>query len=674
MMEGESAGTLCDICCGLLEYMETNEGRLFETRPLHEDYESLQRSLRSDCALCATLPYDQASLDHDMPKIRYIKHDGYTHLYFEYNDGRKSYTIDHQFALCRVESDKALFHYSQEASIKTNTGTTKVLSVAREWMSRCVHGHDECMPKTQKPNQYPSRLLEIQEDAVRLVERGQHCFKGPYATLSHSWGGAHLKMLTSQTLPEFRNGITLRDLPPTFRDAICVARYLEIPYLWIDCYCILQSEGSRNDDQQHEIARMGEVYSNAILNIGAAAATSPMDGCFVQRKPKPPIRIKFTSKAYGSDQLYLLFDDKQLSKDYLEFVTPSQSSMFSRAWCMQERFLCPRMLHFCRTGLFWECNTVRLASDKLPIDYVCQARGANSLPPFSISGKQGPRSSSDYSVDWSEIVKGYSAMELSSPVEDKFVACGGVAKVMAELIDDEYVAGFFRRDLVANLSWMRMERKPPLLDSSVYRMSDLSESSPSPPSLSEDSSPETESSLILTSTAQRPKTVQKLKPWRAPSWSWASLDCEISFPGPSSNLQMSADIVALDCKLVDPSNPYGALSSGTITLRGWTIDSEIDWHRSGNAFAHRGKFYVNVTHDDADADDPRENLVIFLTMLNDLELNFEPVSRVDGLVLAPVDNNSTKAGQTFRRVGSFWDEDISNETRQALTERVITII
>ena len=404
MMEREAAGTLCNICCGLFEYMETDEGGFLETRPLHEDKESLQRSLRSDCALCATLPYDQASFDRDMPKVCYIKLEGHTHLAFEYKDGRKSYPIHRQFGLCRVKSDKALFHHSQEASVETNTGTTRVLSVAREWISRCVYGHGECMAKNQKPKQYPSRLLEIQEDAVHLVERGQHRFRGPYATLSHSWGGAQFKMLTSQTLSEFRNGIKLRDLTPTFRDAITVARYLNIPYLWIDCYCILQCEGTRNDDQQHEIAKMGEVYSNAILNIGAAAATSPMDGCFVQRVPKPPIQIKFTSKAYGSDQLYVIFDDEHLSKDYQEFATPSNSSMFSRAWCMQERFLCPRMLHFCRTGLFWECNTVRLASDKLPIDYPWQARFAKHLPPFSIWGKHDPMSmySPGYSVDWTD--------------------------------------------------------------------------------------------------------------------------------------------------------------------------------------------------------------------------------------------------------------------------------
>jgi hypothetical protein len=80
------------------------------------------------------------------------------------------------------------------------------------------------------PERYPTRLLDIQEEGVvRLVERKEHRFGGPYATLSHSWGRAHFKVLTSQTLPEFRNGINLQDVPPTFRDAIFVARYLEIP-------------------------------------------------------------------------------------------------------------------------------------------------------------------------------------------------------------------------------------------------------------------------------------------------------------------------------------------------------------------------------------------------------------------------------------------------------------
>jgi hypothetical protein len=299
------------------------------------------------------------------------------------------------------------------------------------------------------------------------------------------------------------------------------------------------------------------------------------------------------------------------------------------------------MLHFGGSGLFWECDTVRLASDMLPVEYSAGADTSYRLPPFSSLGKLIPASASIYTAEWSKIVNIYSTMELSRPAEDKLAACGGVAKVMAELMEDEYVTGFFRRDLVTKLPWTRMDHR---------------------------AAPSAAAAEVKKSITKRSKT------WRAPSWSWASMDGAVSTFSPPLDEETSAQIVALDCKLTDPSNPYGALSSATITLEGWTIEVKIDWSVEDlRASVYRDKDVIEVVLDDVD--EPRKNLMILLTMMGKLDpVHLGARRYVKGLVLAPVDNELFGPGRLFRRVGAFVNGRISTEMSQALERRIIEII
>jgi hypothetical protein len=270
-------------------------------------------------------------------------------------------------------------------------------------------------------------------------------------------------MLTAHTLPEFCSGIHIDDIPPTFRDAIRIAQHLNIRYLWIDCYCIIQSDGARNVEQQLEIAQMGEIYSNAIINIGANNATSPMDGCFVSRRSTPPVHIVFTPVSCSRTEEYLLYEKDKPEDACVEFKDPKTSSVFGRAWCLQERLLCPRMVHFGRSAVFWECDEIKLVSDMVPFVYSKPTYGY-SLP-FSLTPHISLRPTvatvrSPFAVladNWKHIVSKYTNMKLSYPTEDKLVACGGVAKRMADLMGDEYIAGFFRHDLISSLNWTRDE-------------------------------------------------------------------------------------------------------------------------------------------------------------------------------------------------------------------------
>jgi hypothetical protein len=107
----------------------------------------------------------------------------------------------------------------------------------------------------------------------------------PYATLSHCWGGASFLHLTRASLPNFSNGISLIDLPKTFREAIFVARRLDIRYLWIDSLCIMQDRDDLTD-WYNEASMMDQVYIQSVCNISATDARDSSEGLFRNRYPQ----------------------------------------------------------------------------------------------------------------------------------------------------------------------------------------------------------------------------------------------------------------------------------------------------------------------------------------------------------------------------------------------------
>lgn len=170
------------------------------------------------------------------------------------------------------------------------------IDTASLWLSQCLSTHKRCLSDKQ-PEQFPTRLLEILDEVVYLVDCKESRPDGPYATLSHCWGKEPFPTLTNDNIDSYRAGVLIAEFMPTFRHALLVTRKLHIRYLWFDCYCIIQSGDTGDWDLQNQLAHMGEVYFNAILNIGLGYASSPFDTrrkpglekTGVQLRPKNPI-------------------------------------------------------------------------------------------------------------------------------------------------------------------------------------------------------------------------------------------------------------------------------------------------------------------------------------------------------------------------------------------------
>jgi hypothetical protein len=84
------------------------------------------------------------------------------------------------------------------------------------------------------------------------------------------------------TIEERRKRIDFKELPKTFQDAVRVARYLSIRYLWIDSICICQDDVH---EWQREAANMTSIYSNTYLCIAAICASDDMEG-FLEKRPR----------------------------------------------------------------------------------------------------------------------------------------------------------------------------------------------------------------------------------------------------------------------------------------------------------------------------------------------------------------------------------------------------
>lgn len=327
-------------------------------------------------------------------------------------------------------------------------------------------------------------------------------------------------------------GIEVPSLPQTFQDAIVVARKLGIPYLWIDSLCIIQGDSK---DWQHEAALMHHVYRNAACNLSALGAQSSDEGLFLPRNAQSirPLTVEVAWKGYP-EETYAVVDEK--------FWTDRvhNAPLNRRGWVFQERLLAPRVLHFGSEQMYWECHEMD-ACETYPqgLPQVLrqnQQRRFKALYEGSPITSQPENSSidqvsvhDDYDI-WYNLVEQYTKCILTND-EDKLVAVSGIAKVFQFKLKDEYLAGLWRRILLDDLLWHAGPQG-------------------------------NESKGRATSRPQR---------YRAPSWSWASIDGVISPHGHSPTCENKERTMAIVLAAeVSPlsQDSTGQVIGGTIRLRG----------------------------------------------------------------------------------------------------------
>lgn len=405
----------------------------------------------------------------------------------------------------QIPASRQRFHLIAEDDLgtmpdKDDIGPTTDLSSnagkqVSAWISACDRTHVNCTNVT-KSTWVPKRLLDLQFgdlSSVRLVNTSDEGILSPYATLSHCWGPKTKEndFITTQGETEklyMTKGIKVSTLSTNFQQAISVARFIGIRYIWIDSLCIIQGPAS---DFHTEGQFMHKVYRHSYCNIAAADSKDSLGGLFRGRDP-----ADILPGSYQGDGSNAAFGTKtwRIVPENLWEAKLLGSSIYTRGWVFQERMLAPRVLHFTHSQIFWDCGTLSACEGlpnglPLPLDDSASTdrhwRGrlqtSSSLAHVPLSG------ANDDSLEgfWSSAVLNYTRCDLTNQ-SDKSVAIWSIAKLIRDAWDDDYGAGHWGVALEEQLAW---------------RVADIR-------------------------TSKRDVTLQ----WKQPSWSWTSVQGTIVLP------------------------------------------------------------------------------------------------------------------------------------------------
>lgn len=194
---------------------------------------------------------------------------------------------------------------------------------------------------------------------------------------------------------------------------------------------------------------MSDVYQNAFLNIGATASSNSHGGLFYDRNPEllRPCVVTYAREKY------------ELRYPELWEHGINEAPLNKRAWVVQERWLCPRMLHFGREQVFWECCKLvacEVYSRGPPYSFVLRDtiyHGFKQVKPHSDQNHGEGAAEAQLASAWGAIVLQYSSSNLTFH-SDKLIALSGMATQMQRAIKSEYLAGLWKGlGVIAQLDW-----------------------------------------------------------------------------------------------------------------------------------------------------------------------------------------------------------------------------
>jgi len=338
-------------------------------------------------------------------------------------------------------------------------------------MRECTFNHKDCRVDNRHDNFHPTRLVDVgpfktstySSPEFRVVQGSVVPSTERYVTLSHRWPAAHILQLFAENIERLQKGTPISALPRTFRDAFIITRRLGVRYIWIDCLCIIQS-GDDGRDWQRESRLMGTIYANALCNIAAdwpselGGMLSPRDLAVSERVELNILRDRTDGSIFRQRHTATpcagIWDNK---------VT--LAPLNQRGWVFQERLLAPRVIHFCRSEVFWECGT-KTACESFPARMPSLPLEPYPGLPRAIQWFQKTRHLGDNdghpslsmkpaaSSGWKTIVEQYSTFQLTK-ASDKLIAIAGLAACLCAAFEDQYVAGMWIRTILCDLTWYR---------------------------------------------------------------------------------------------------------------------------------------------------------------------------------------------------------------------------
>jgi hypothetical protein len=474
----------------------------------------------------------------------------------------------------------------------TTSALDQVVETTHKWLNVCTQteaagvfatqpSHVRCPPIAE--HSLPTRVLDLRQDRIRLWVTNQE--EKHYLTLSHCWGEKGMIMTTKENLETHQEGISLAELPRTFRDAVDITRGLGYSYLWIDSLCIIQDD---QDDWERESTQMASIYQNSLLTIAASRALDAQSGCILapgekqyiwtpERSAQPveqsrlprskaerifsteiwqPFSVgEYTVRLQPSHEA-LRIDTRRLAEDHIELGLP----LFTRVWFLQERVLSPRVLHFGPMEMFWECfGGMRCECSETDVmghrrSYFqarshhgakrCYAALLEHSTPGNPHRVANASSGSERISLWSKLVEEYSRLRLTYQ-RDRLPALLGIANSQPS-----YFAGTILNDFPQCLYW--------------------------------------EFDPATRTAARRPPSFQ------APTFSWASIEGPINYKSapmyyPQFNTRkVTSELLHRDDK-PEWTELYSVITVPNIIIRGWHGSTSVN-----RVFTQNGKSICEI--------------------------------------------------------------------------------
>lgn len=175
-----------------------------------------------------------------------------------------------------------------------------------------------------------------------MLETEPNGIKGPYVTLSHCWGQEPFMTLRHQNKKKLmEEGVMLTELSKNFQDAVGVARFLGIHYMWTDSLCIIQ--GDKGDfDVEGDL--MDQVYRNSYCNIAATDSFDCNGGLFRHREVNRVLPTRYM--ADGKSAIFGRRAWRVLPDDFWD-TQLLRTVLYTRAWTFQGKkdFKRPHLLN-----------------------------------------------------------------------------------------------------------------------------------------------------------------------------------------------------------------------------------------------------------------------------------------------------------------------------------------
>ncbi|KAJ4258097.1 hypothetical protein NW762_008237 [Fusarium torreyae] len=362
------------------------------------------------------------------------------------------------------------------------------------WIMDCSQNHHSCKKLHTRQGELkdwlPARLVKITShvdgvpETIHVIETADSNYSSvdiDYATLSYCWGTKPFTKLLESNYETMKSvGMSVKDLPATFRDAITATSRLGLQYIWIDALCIIQL--NENDWNLHSVT-MSKVYSYSAITLAAAASSHAHGGLFRDRNPTSingvALELKWPDLEFEG-QFRVVPNDPWLK-------AVAKSPLLRRAWVFQERLLSRGTVFFAHDMLYWECGELyasELYPKGGPWDLKYRYRSfdvADRLPPsvqpvedyrfkhvYTDILTRDARATENLIGDdemflyvWASVVAQYSVGKLSKET-DKLIAIDGVAEQMTAIAPrEQYLSGIWRQaTLPLFLLWYTAPEEP----------------------------------------------------------------------------------------------------------------------------------------------------------------------------------------------------------------------